>query len=216
MLNLLTNLSPMIFMIIQSTVFISLWMSLHLYISYRGPIRGASTITKFNSFFYSAASLLLLILILSPSHDIIARRIYHFSKFYEYIDILNVRASGGSIDLHFGFHHLTTPYLTFFRVLHHSEGWRVFAALNAFHHFLMYAYFGGIGIVRPVLPWTGTVQLVAGILVELWMIKGKLVINGSDVTPNWIAGGILTAYLVLNTRDLIIRSREKETKIKET
>ena len=70
--------------------------------------------------------------------------------------------------------------------------------------------------MRPVLPWTGTVQLVAGILVELWMIKGKPVINGSDVIPNWIAGGILTAYLVLNTRDLIIRSREKETKIKET
>jgi GNS1/SUR4 family len=213
MLSLLTYDSLIAIMIIQSITFISLWVSLHFYVSYRGPIRGASTAMKFNSLFYSAASLLLLILILSPTDDNIARRLYHASKFYEYIDVINVRASGGTIDLHFGFHHLTTPYLTFFRVLHHSEGWQIFAALNAFHHFLMYAYFGGVEMVRPVLPWTGTLQLVVGILVELWMIREKSLGNAR---PNWIAGGILTAYLVLNSRDLIIRSREKQIKIKET
>jgi hypothetical protein len=216
MFSLLADGSPIAIMIIQSIVFISIWVSFHFYVSYRGPIRGASTVTKFNSLFYSAASFLLLVLILSPTHDNIARQMYHASKFYEYIDIINVRASGGSIDLHFGFHHLTTPYLTFFRVLHHSEGWQIFAALNAFHHFLMYAYFGSVGMVRPVLPWTGTLQLVVGILVEMWMIREKSIGSMRDATPNWIAGGILVTYLILNTRDLIIRCREKQTKLKET
>jgi hypothetical protein len=216
MLNQLTDPSPTALLIIQSVMFISIWVSLHFYVSYRGPIRGASAIMKLNNLFYSAASLILLSLILSPSHDLIARQMYHISKFYEYIDIINVRASGGSIDLHFGFHHLTTPYLTFFRVLSNSKGWKVFAALNAFHHFLMYAYFGGVEMVWPVLPWTGTVQLVAGILVELLMIREKPLGSGSDATPNWMAGGILTAYLVLNTRNLIIRNREKQTKAKKT
>lgn len=215
MLNLLASCDPIALMISQSVIFIAIWVSLHMYVAYRGPIRGANTVMKLNSLFYSAGSFILLILILSPSHDVLARRLYHASKFYEYIDIINVRAVGGSIDLHFGFHHLTTPYLTFLRVLSHSEGWKVFAALNAFHHFLMYAYFGGVEWIRPVLPWTGTVQLVAGIVVEGWILKEKLLAGESDRIPHWIAGGILMAYLVLNTRDLILKGREKQTKQKE-
>jgi len=80
----------------------------------------------------------------------------------------------------------------------------------------MYAYFGSVGMVRPVLPWTGTLQLVVGILVEMWMIREKSIGSMRDATPNWIAGGILVTYLILNTRDLIIRCREKQTKLKET
>lgn len=38
-------------------------------------------------------------------------------------------------------------YLTYTRVLHHSDGWRNFAALNTAHHVLMYAFFwrGSVG-----------------------------------------------------------------------
>lgn len=199
--------NQMLFMISQSIVFVFIWVSLHFYVVYRGPFRGAHIIMKLNSLFYSFLSLILLILLLSPSHDNLARRLYHASKFYEYVDIINVRAMGSSIGLHFGFHHLTTPYLTFFRVLGHSKGWKIFAALNVFHHFLMYAYFGGVAWVRPVLPLTGTVQLVVGIMVECWILKEKLVKGESDMMPNWIAAGILSAYLVLNTRDLVLAGR---------
>lgn len=215
MFDLLASRSAVDLMILQSVAFISIWASLHFYVSYRGPFPGAYAVMKANSLFYATASMVLLALILSPHHDDLARRVYHASKFYEYIDIINVRAMGSSIDLHFGFHHLTTPYFTFFRVLHHSKGWKVFAALNAFHHVLLYAYFGGVGWVRPVLLWTGTLQLVAGIIVEGWILRVKMLNIEGDTLPNWIAACILSIYLVLNTRDLILRSREKDSRQKD-
>ena len=195
-------------MISQSLLFILSWLSVHLYVSHNGPMSSASTMTKYNSRVYSAASLVLLVLIVWPSDDMLARHLYHASKFYEYLDILGVRAAGGSIDLHFGFHHLTTPYLTFIRVVQNSRGWKPFAALNAFHHTLMYAFFGGVGWLRPVLPWTGYLQLVVGIGVESWLVGEKMRGGGGDARFHVIAGLILTAYLVLFTRDLALRSRE--------
>jgi hypothetical protein len=208
LMDQLYDTAPETLMISQSLIFILFWLSLHLYVSRNGPIRGASTITKCNSCVYSAASLVLLVLILLPSDDMLARRLYHASKFYEYVDILNVRATGASIDLHFGFHHLTTPYLTFIRVVQNSRGWKPFAALNAFHHTLMYAFFGGVGWLQPLLPWTGYLQLVVGIGVESWLVGEKMRREGRDAGPNVIAGFILTAYLVLFTRGLVIRNRE--------
>jgi hypothetical protein len=84
------------------------------------------------------------------------RYIYHLSKFYEFFDILLVCAAG---------------YLTFVRFLpgpsNHNDGWRVFAAANTFHHVLMYAYFGAASVLRPILPWMGTLQLLVGIDVDL-------------------------------------------------
>lgn len=214
MINLLTNARPITLMISQSLVFILTYLSLHFFVSRHGPIRGASTLIKINSWFYSAASLTLFILMLFPSHDLLARRLYHASKFYEYVDILNVRAAGGSIDLHFGFHHLTTPYLTYSRVLEHSASWRPFAMLNAFHHTLMYAFFGGAAGLRSLLPWTGCLQLLVGIAVEGWLVRGRMR-SEEDAGPNWLAGCLLTAYLVLFTRDLVLRSREESSKQKE-
>jgi hypothetical protein len=35
------------------------------------------------------------------------RNLYHFTKFYEYIDIFNVLGAGGEVNPHFGFHHFT-------------------------------------------------------------------------------------------------------------
>jgi hypothetical protein len=93
----------------------------------RRPIAG--TILISNNYLYATASLgYCLILIVSalsaapynePSFwpfdhqvgDETQRNIYHFSKFYEYIDVLIVLANGGDVGLHFAFHHLTVRYL---------------------------------------------------------------------------------------------------------
>lgn len=72
----------------------------------------------------------------------------------------------------------------------------------------MYAFFGGVGWLRPVLPWTGYLQLVVGIGVESWLVGEKMRGGGGDARFHVIAGLILTAYLVLFTRDLALRSRE--------
>lgn len=189
-------------MLLQTTIFSSAWLLLHRHIKANGPIKGASRITRINSQLYAFASLILLFLILTPSLESQARGLYHASKFYEYVDIFNVRASGGVIDLHFGFHHLTTPYLTFIRVVQHNEGWKPFAALNAFHHVLMYAYFGGVEFTRPVFPWTGALQLVVGVLAEAWVAWEKLASGQGPIWPNAASGCILATYLVLSTREL--------------
>ncbi|KFY02527.1 hypothetical protein V495_05773 [Pseudogymnoascus sp. VKM F-4514 (FW-929)] len=206
---------PMTAMLSQSALFIALWLSLRRYVSLRGPISGARTLMTINSWFYAFVSLGLLFVTLSPSHDLVARRLYHASKFYEYVDILNVVASGGEIDLHFGVHHLTTMYLTYTRVLQHSEGWRVFAALNTAHHVLMYAFFGGAVWVRPALPWTGALQLLVGIATDVWVGRGKME-RGEKVWPNFVGGGILATYFVLFLRDLDLRGRKRIAKQKDT
>ncbi|KAI1757541.1 hypothetical protein F4782DRAFT_478967 [Xylaria castorea] len=107
-----------------------------------------------------------------------------------------MRAGGGCIDLHFGFHHLTTPYLTFFRVLRNSECWRTFATLNTAHHTLMYAYFGGAAFLRPVLDFTGCAQLVIGIGAEARVLRSTEV-DGVQVWPHVFAAGLLSSYLIL-------------------
>lgn len=206
---------PITLVLSQSAVFITIWLALSHYVSVHGPIRGARTVTTFNSWFYAVVSFIMFLLVLSPSHDALARRLYHYSKFYEYVDILNVLASGGAIDLHFGVHHLTTMYYTYSRVLQHSEGWRVFAALNCAHHALMYPFFGGATWTRPILPWTGAVQLVVGIGMEVLVVQGKWERDMDEVVwPNYMGGGILSVYFVLFLRDLELRRREREKKTK--
>lgn len=202
-------------MLLQTILFVSAWRRLHCHVQTRGPIPGAARVTRINSQAYAVASLVLLVLILSPSHNPLARRLYHASKFYEYVDIFNVRASGGAIDLHFGFHHLTTCYLTFFRVIYNSEGWKPFAAVNAFHHALMYAYFGGVQFPRPVLPWTGALQLVVGIMMEIWVTRRKVMTGEELVWPNVLSGCLLCTYLILSTREILMRGGQgKATKEK--
>lgn len=190
-------------MILQSLGFIGCWSAVSHYVSSNGSIPQARTLIRLNSWVYAAASLALLAAINSPYQDE-ARYLYHYSKFYEYIDILLVRSVGGSIDLHFGFHHLTTPYLTYFRVLQHSQGWHVFASLNALHHAFMYAYFGGASVFRRVLPYTGTAQLVIGIVNEGAVLSWSRE-QGLPQWPNVFTILLLSAYLVLWTRDLRAR-----------
>lgn len=205
---------PITVMLSQSAFFVALWLALRRYVSLHGPISGARTLMTINSWFYAFVSLGLLFVTLSPPHDLLARRLYHASKFYEYVDILNVLASGGEIDLHFGVHHLTTMYLTYVRVLQHSEGWRVFAALNTAHHVLMYSFFGGATWVRPALPWTGALQLLMGIATDVWVGRGKME-RGEKVWPNIVGGGILATYFVLFLRDLELRGRKRIEKQKD-
>jgi hypothetical protein len=92
----------------------------------RGRIPIASTAIKINSRLYSIASLCFCLAIIFCSDivsenlrlwfcgdrdgargDEIQRQLYHFSKLYEYLDIFLVLANGGSVGLHFAFHHLT-------------------------------------------------------------------------------------------------------------
>ena len=46
----------------------------------------------------------------SPSVDQDLRVIYYVSKFWEYIDIFLVLATGGDVSVHFGWHHLTVSH----------------------------------------------------------------------------------------------------------
>jgi hypothetical protein len=148
-------------------------LSIHLF----GPHPQARACTKLHSQTYSLFSSLFLLLILaslfSPALDRLARYTFHLSKTYEYVDILLVLACGGSINLHFAIHHLTTPYLTLFRVLPEqpvSQGSQLFVGLNALHPILLYAYLGSWtagASVKRVLPWTQRVQLLGGVLWEV-------------------------------------------------
>ncbi|KAK2758212.1 hypothetical protein FQN54_004056 [Arachnomyces sp. PD_36] len=200
------------------------------YVRIHGPIPLASKIMKFHNYSYSLLSLIFFLTLISGSissflRDAPAgetwwwrwmllmrgenegkgmewmRYIYHYSKFYEYQDALYVLANGGEVHLHFGFHHLTTPYLTYSRVLQNSTGWELFAALNTFHHALMYAYFGGMSAFRPILPYTGFLQLVLGVAGEVYIIDHKIS-SGEPIWSNLVAAGLLTAYFGLFVREL--------------
>jgi hypothetical protein len=204
------------------------WLSLHIYVRHYGPISVARRIIKVNSWIYTIVSLLMFLLVIaapsSPTgpgtgttkeyHHLFpaasTRYIYHLSKFYEFLDIFLVCAAGSPINLHFAFHHLTTPYLTFVRFLPDREGWRPFAAANTIHHVLMYAYFGGASLLRPILPVTGTLQLVVGIVVDLVVGVGMYRTSHEDdgdglCWPYFASAGLLGVYLVLHVRDLRAR-----------
>jgi hypothetical protein len=140
--------------------------------------------------------------------------IYHLSKFYEYIDVLNLKAAGIEIGRHMLFHHLTTPYLTYYRVLN-SPDWQLFAFLNCVHHFWMYAYFGGVSFFRPILPFTGWLQLGAGIALDVY-----LCITGDRNTPEnlgrCISIALLTRYAMLFYEELKGSDARKAEKAKQT
>ncbi|KAL2787925.1 hypothetical protein BJX66DRAFT_309900 [Aspergillus keveii] len=231
MVAALTTISEVLTFTLLST---SLWLTLQVYVRHYGPIPSARRIIKVNSWMYTVVSFTIFLFVITvpesptgtdtdgiagkPNHPFGAsaaatRYIYHLSKFCEFLDILLVCAAGSPINLHFGFHHLTTPYLTFIRFLpttgaehSDSDGWRAFAAANTFHHVLMYAYFGGASILRPILPWTGTLQLVVGIAVDLAV--GFWRFRAGDDGIYWLyfaSAGLLGVYFVLHVRDLRAR-----------
>lgn len=200
--------SSWVLMLVQTSAFIGAWALIHRFVAKHGPISQARALVKFNNWFYVALSSIMFGLILTPSCESTARTLYHYSKFYEYIDILGVRAIGGAIDLHFGFHHLTTPYLTFIRVISHSEGWWLFGALNTFHHALMYAYFGGVGRIRPLLLVTCGIQYLVGMAAEVLILLQKQR-RDEVIWPNIFMLCLLFTYSVLWIRDLLLQPKKE-------
>lgn len=197
--------------ILTTGPFVFLWTTLRNYIQRNGAQSFARTTTRLNNQLYSLFSLGLAGLILNdvfqcyPLGDGIKSNdlayIYHLSKFYEYIDIFNLVAHGKVIGPHMAFHHLTTPFLTHFRVLNASD-WQVFAFLNCIHHFWMYAYLGGVGLFRPILPFTGWLQLVAGIAVDVFWLSQNAKTENPEATNRLISVLLLTRYAMLYYEEL--------------
>lgn len=123
-------------------------------------------------------------------------------------------AQGKVIGQHMAFHHTTTPFLTYIRILNCSgNDWRVFALANAIHHTLMYSYFGGLGNwIRNVLPWTGWAQLILGIGTDGWWMyrtKGGKettevggMVGKDEATNRGIAILLLARYAILFWEEL--------------
>lgn len=203
------------------------------YVKNRGPIVFFRHVIKWNSIFYSIFSSLLFLAVLqsithdfsqsiaTPTLDLICsspissldsdlKLVYYASKIYEYIDIFNVLAVGGVVNRHFWFHHFTTPYLTYSRVLLQSRGWKLIALLNTLHHAFMYAYFGGVTEFSGLLPWTGYAQLFAAITGEVWIIWGGCGEEGG-LWANWLALAVIGTYSVLFWGDIRQRATPDTT-----
>jgi len=106
-------------------------------------------------------------------------------------------------------------YLTYSRVILYPSGWKIFAFLNTMHHAIMYAYFGGAAIISDVLPWTGTLQLVTGILGEVYVVRdvcggGKECGSMESLWANGLALGLFSTYMVLFAGDLRARGEKGE------
>jgi len=76
----------------------------------------------------------------------------------------------------------------------------------------MYAYFAGATAFSNILPWTGTVQLVVGIVGEafvVWdMMRGGNCGRREGLWASFLGMGLLGTYFVLWIGDL----KGKETK----
>jgi hypothetical protein len=200
--------------ILTTGPFVFLWSTLRGFIARNGPLPFAKFFTRVNSQIYALFSLGLGYLILNdvfhfhkelpPSFSDLTTAdlayIYHLSKFYEYLDVFNLVAAGTQIGPHMAFHHVTTPFLTHFRVLNASD-WQLFACLNCFHHFWMYAYFGGATLFRPILPLTGWLQLGAGIGLDVYycVSQGR---DAPETRNRAISIMLLTRYAMLFYEEL--------------
>jgi len=78
----------------------------------------------------------------------------------------------------------------------------------------MYAYFGGVEIFSEILPWTGSLQLAVGLMVEVYQGLGRW--RGGncgemkEVWANILAGGLLGIYTILWIGDLRVRGKGKK------
>ncbi|KIW84968.1 hypothetical protein Z517_00356 [Fonsecaea pedrosoi CBS 271.37] len=166
--------------ILTTGPFIFLWSTLRGYVARNGFFSLARPLTRLNNQVYALFSLALACLVLNDTetfHFVDLEHVttsglaylYHLTKFYEYVDVFGLVASGTPVNEHMAFHHITTPVLTYLRVLHASD-WHLLACLNCLHHFWMYAYFGGVRAFRPVLRVTGWAQLVGGIGLDVYYL----------------------------------------------
>ncbi|KAJ9616600.1 hypothetical protein H2200_000319 [Cladophialophora chaetospira] len=201
------------------------WSTLRGYVARKGALGFARPFTQLNNQLYALFSLALGYFILNDvfhfQEEIAGLRlktsdlayIYHLSKFYEYIDIFNLLAAGTEIGPHMAFHHITMPFLTYFRVLNASD-WQLFAFLNCLHHFLMYSYFAGVASLRPILPLTGWLQLGAGIALDVYYCatKGR---DAPESTNRAISVMLMTRYAMLFYEELKGSSAKKAEMAKQ-
>ncbi|EXJ61871.1 hypothetical protein A1O7_02301 [Cladophialophora yegresii CBS 114405] len=210
--------------ILTTGPFVFLWSMLRGYVSRNGPFSFARPFTRLNNQLYALFSLALAYFILNDvfhfseldgidSSDL--AYICHLSKFYEYIDVFNLVAAGTEIGPHMAFHHITTPFLTYFRVLNASD-WHLFAFLNCFHHFWMYSYFGGVSSFRSILPLTGWMQIGAGIALDVYYCatQGR---EAPEAKNRAISIMLLARYAMLFYEELkgSNAKRKKEEKIEQ-
>ncbi|ORX40098.1 hypothetical protein BD324DRAFT_616250 [Kockovaella imperatae] len=145
--------------------------------------------------------------------------IYHYSKFYEYTDVVLVTLLGYEMDWHWGFHHPTTPYLTYARCVICPDGgsWRIFAAMNSFHHWLMYAAFAGYTFGRPYMGYTGLSQLTVGVIIEVYRGYLKFAQGGGlqEIWPHGVAGTLLFIYWVFFVRMWVQHATKSSSEGKE-
>lgn len=217
--------------IVSTVTYVSVWQTIQLRVKQHGTFKHASAVIHVYSYVQVVVSSILLTLTLlslvsPPQHapstttfttilhavhkddSFLPRYCLHLSRIFEYLDMVFFVAAGNTPDLHFAFHHLTTPYLTYFRTLHDYEGWQVFAALNGFHHVLMHLFFAGVtGWTRPVLPWTRYIQLIMGIGWDVWIVRGKLGKGEGGVRGYGVEAVLLSCYFVLLTREIRMSRR---------
>jgi hypothetical protein len=98
--------------------------------------------------------------------------------------------------------------------LKYPTGWKIFGALNTFHHALMYAYFSrGISSFSGILPWTGYLQLFAGMIGEAVVINdikagGRECGDEEGIWASYLGLGIYCAYAVLFLGDVWNRGKK--------
>jgi GNS1/SUR4 family len=147
--------------------FILVGLGLNAFMKFRSrqgfaPAKSAHILN--NNIYAIFSALLCLALLFDPDSQLKLGYIYHFSKFYESLDIYFFLLSGSIPNAHFAVHHATTPFITADSVIGHSSAeWRWPAITNTLHHFFMYSFFGGRSEFRIVLPITGTAQLLVGV-----------------------------------------------------
>lgn len=76
----------------------------------------------------------------------------------------------------------------------------------------MYAYFGGAAVFSEVIVWTGCLQLVVGIIGELFVlwevIGGGRCGDVEALWAHWVGLGLLCGYAVLFAGDVVARGKE--------
>jgi hypothetical protein len=142
MLELLLRYSSSIWTVVTSSCIVVLGtFTVRERVQLYGRIHIASAAIKINSRLYSIVSLCFCLLIILSSDVVpespklpvpwkleavhreeIQRQLYHFSKLYEYLDLFLVLANGGSVGLHFAFHHLTVSYRALPKIGCHLTG----------------------------------------------------------------------------------------------
>jgi hypothetical protein len=77
----------------------------------------------------------------------------------------------------------------------------------------MYAYFGGITAFRPVLPWTGYAQLIAGIAVDMaHLLRLGTSSKGEELLGRLVSVLLLSSYAWLFTEELMTEREERRRK----